>query len=387
MKWPSDFVNKVICGDCLEVMKQIPDECIDMAITSPPYWGLRDYGIEQIFGGDKDCKHEWRCVAKDRKKGIQKGLIGLRGPNDKPSQYYCKESKIKGSDICSKCGAWKGQLGLEPTPEMYIEHMTQIFHELKRILKKTGTFWLNMGDTYSSGSGSTNNGFNERWGNSPGRRKQENPKPKIQASLPLKCLCMIPERIAWSLIQDGWTLRNKIIWYKPNGMPSSVKDRFTNKWEYIFMFSKSRKYYFDLDAVKEPFAISTYEKIKYAFNPYKGDIQGVVKYTGQEKYAENMKSGNLSGKNPGDVWSIATQPFPEAHFAVYPEKLLEKPIKAGCPQNGIVLDPFFGSGTTGLVAVKLGRNFIGIELNPEYIKIAKKRLAQEVLPFKNEMAK
>jgi len=377
MKWPDDFVNKVICGDCLGVMKGIPDECIDMAITSPPYWGLRDYGIEQIFGGNKDCRHEW-----SREKGRK-----LRGTDVGKRKEVYPTIHLPDTNLCLKCGAWKGQLGLEPTPEMYIEHMTQIFHELKRILKKTGTFWLNMGDTYSSGSGSTNTGFNERWGNSPGRKKQENPKPKIQASLPLKCLCMIPERLAWSLIQDGWTLRNKIIWYKPNGMPSSVKDRFTSKWEYIFMFSKSRKYYFDLDAVREPFKEATYERTKYAYNPYKGDIQGAIKHTGQRKFAENVKSGNLLGKNPGDVWSIATQPFPEAHFAVYPEKLLEKPIKAGCPQNGIVLDPFFGFGTTGLMAIKLGRNFIGIELNPEYIKIAKKRLAQEVLPFKNEVAK
>jgi len=246
--------------------------------------------------------------------------------------------------------------------------MTQIFHEVKRILKKTGTFWLNIGDTYS-GSNCGSNDYRERTGLGTNPRDRYKGQKAGRTNLPAKCLCMIPERLAWSLIQDGWILRNKIIWHKPNGMPSSVKDRFTNKWEYIFMFSKSRKYYFDLDVIREP------HKHKPTY-----------KVVGQKNSPAQQSAGGISpqhplGKNPGDVWSITTQPFPEAHFAVYPEKLLKKPIKAGCPQGGIVLDPFIGSGTTGLVAVKLGRNFIGIELNPEYVKIAKKRLAQEVLPF------
>jgi len=368
MKWPDDFVNKIICGDCLGVMKEIPDESIDMAITSPPYWGLRDYGIEQIFGGNKDCRHEW-----SREKGRK-----LRGTDVGKRKEVYPTIHLPDTNLCLKCGAWKGQLGLEPTPEMYIEHMTQIFHEVKRILKKTGTFWLNISDTYSTHTSKRSgqfgkdikNGFDDIY-----RQKRILP-------LQEKCLCMIPERLAWSLIQDGWTLRNKIIWHKPNGMPSSAKDRFTNKWEYIFMFSKSRKYCFDLDAIREPYI--------EPLNRWGGDklvAKGKSTWdegTGQKTYRDRNMRPNLKGKNPGDVWSITTQPFPEAHFAVYPEKLLEKPIKAGCPQGGIVLDPFIGSGTTGLMAIKLGRNFIGIELNPEYIKIAKKRLAQEVLPFKNE---
>jgi len=380
MKWPDDFVNKVICGDCLEVMKQIPGEYIDMAITSPPYWGLRDYGIEQIFGGNKDCKHEWNLQRQSKNMSIsdKSTLAGFTSDN-----IQIRNLKINNEQgFCRKCGAWKGQLGLEPTPEMYIEHMTQIFHEVKRILKKTGTFWLNISDTYSTHTSKRSgqfgkdikNGFDDIY-----RQKRILP-------LQEKCLCMIPERLAWSLIQDGWILRNKIIWHKPNGMPSSAKDRFTNKWEYIFMFSKSRKYFFDLDAVREPHNPKSLNRYKYGLYSVYGDAKA---YGGKQshnfarcKHLEDFV--NLLGKNPGDVWSIATQPFPEAHFAVYPEKLLEKPIKAGCPQNGIVLDPFIGSGTTGLMAIKLGRNFIGIELNPEYIKIAKKRLAQEVLPFKNE---
>lgn len=331
---------------------------------------------------------------------------------------------------CKKCGAWKGQLGLEPIPEMYIEHMTIVFHELKRVLKKEGTFWLNIGDTYGGGSGCY----------SPHQGELGASKAYIKtrgAGMP-KCLCMIPERLAWSLIQDGWILRNKGVWYKPNGMPSSVGDRFTNKWEYLFMFSKSKKYYFDLDAVRKEFLSSdiTYQAIN----------------TKQKIYAVSNKlnrgGGNQKlGKNPGDVFIINTQPFPEAHFAVFPPKLVETPIKACCPKEvcekcdkareritenqsgfdkfgnclqcgqpkskhhqgkksalysednqgyipcghyktigwtkcdcntsfkpGIVLDPFIGAGTTGFMAKKLGRDFIGIELNPEYAEMARKRI-------------
>ena len=177
-------------GDAKTILMGLEPECVDVCMTSPPYWSLRDYGHPD-------------------------------------------------------------QLGLEPTPELYIEHMTAVFHEVKRVLKKEGTLWLNIGDTYSTVSGRQGKG--DLYGKQPKVSKQvDDSMPiKIKTTLPDKCLCMIPERLAWSLIQDGWILRNKIVWYKPNAMPSSVKDRFSNKWEYIFMFSKSKKYHFDLDAVRE----------------------------------------------------------------------------------------------------------------------------------------
>jgi len=191
--------------------------------------------------------------------------------------------------------------------------------------------------------------------------------------LPQKCLCMIPERLAWSLIQNGWILRNKIIWYKPNAMPSSVKDRFSNRWEYLFMLSKSRKYYFDLDAVRESHKEISIQRNRYDLAEYP-----------EKKAARNrqFKAGDFLhelGKNPGDVFEITTQPFPEAHFAVFPEKLCEKPIKAGCPEDGIVLDPFCGAGTTCFVARDLRRRFIGIDIKKEYCQMAEKRLRQGVL--------
>ncbi len=313
MNWPRDYVNKIICGDCLEVIKEMPDESVDMAITSPPYWGLRDYGT---------------------------------GPD---------------------------QLGLEPTPELYIEHMTEIFSEVKRVLKKEGTLWLNIGDTYG-GSGGDHKEWHKNDAGFQGNLMRGCQPKKLMP----KCLCMIPERLTWSLIQNGWILRNKIIWFKPNAMPSSVTDRFSNRWEYIFLFSKSQRYFFDLDGVREPHKESSIQRDKqgYKSSPMKG------RYTmpGEKREGtSDQEFNNPLGKNPGDVFEINTQPFPEAHFAVFPEKLCEKPIKAGCPEGGIVLDPFCGAGTALYVAKQLRRIFIGIDIKQEYCDMCEERLAQGVL--------
>jgi len=374
MRWPNDFVNKVICGDALSVLKTFPSESVDMAITSPPYWGLRDYGIEQIFGGDKDCEHEWMNITRKAKQTNWNEGFNQRWENS-PTFSQKQDKAIKIPEMkqgyCKKCGAWKGQLGLEPTPEMYIEHMTIVFHELKRVLKKEGTFWLNIGDTYS-GSNCGSNDYRKTKGLGARPKERYKGQKAGQTNLPSKCLCMIPERLAWSLIQDGWILRNKGVWYKPNGIPSSVVDRFTNKWEHLFMFSKSKKYYFNLDAVREPY---TEPLNRWGGNSLKAKGKSTWdKGTGQETYRDRNMRPNPNGKNPGDVFIINTQPFPEAHFAVFPPKLVETPIKACCPKPGVVLDPFIGAGTTGFVAKKLGKDFIGIELNPKYAEMARKRI-------------
>lgn len=286
-------------GNCLEELRKIEAGSIDVCLTSPPYWGLRDYGH-------------------------------------------------------------KDQYGTEKTPGEYIEKMVAVFNEVKRALKKEGTLWLNIGDTYSgSGKGSGDIKPDPKF-KAGGRERSL--KPDRNKELSPKCLYMIPERLAWALIQDGWILRNKIIWYKPNGMPSSVKDRFVNKWEYLLFFSKSGKYYFDLDAVREqPLREPTY------------------KVVGQKGSPVQQSAGGISpqhplGKNPGDVFAIPTQAFPAAHFAVFPERLCEKPIKAGSPEGGTVLDPFCGTGTAGVVAKKNNRNFIGIDIKQKYIDMAQKRI-------------
>lgn len=370
MIYPDDFINKIVQGDCLEVLRSFEDESVDMCLTSPPYWGLRDYGVSQIFGGNSDCDHD-RAMFKQH---------SGRGDCQKSGKYSEQEAipdKVLSRNICLKCNAWLGQLGLEPTPELYIEHMTEIFSEVKRVLKKTGTLWLNIGDTYSGSGGA--GGDYEKGGLKEGQPKYTQGKTTLKP----KCLCMIPERLAWSLIQDGWILRNKIIWRKLNHMPSSVKDRLTNSYEFIYLFSQNKKYYFDLDSIREPHSFNRWsmsneigsQKAKQAAP---GQTQHSWQRKGHSGYFDG--EGNIMvhplGKNPGDIFSVNTQPFPEAHFAVFPEKLIEKPIKAGCPKDGIVLDPFCGSGTTGVVAKKLGYNFIGIDIKDEYCKMAERRTAQ-----------
>jgi len=327
-------VNKIYNGDALEHLKELPDECINMVMTSPPYWALRDYGVE-------------------------------------------------------------GQLGLEPTFEEYIKKLCDIFDEVKRVLRNDGTIWVNLGDTYygsGKGAGGDIKDSKQVWAFENKEKKvcqhcgkefdgyafqnfcgsacsgvDNTPRTK-KGELQDKCLTMIPQRFAIEMINRGWILRNTIIWHKPNAMPSSVKDRFTVDFEYIFFFSKKKKYYFDTQYE------AIVESSKKDKRLDKGPSKGIGK-TEEGNYAmQHCGSINSRGRNKRTVWTINPKPFSEAHFAVYPEELCEIPIKAGCPKGGIVLDMFFGAGTTGVVALKNNRKFIGIELNPEYIEIANKRL-------------
>lgn len=434
-----DWVNKIHCIDWIEGFKSLPDGSVDMIITSPPYWGLRDYGLEPIvFDGLPGCEHEW---GKDLKRR-------LRGSVTESAQVGSHKNERQGREVnqgnfCLECGAWRGQLGLEPNPGLYIQHLMQGFIEAMRVLKPTGTCWVNLGDTYWSAKGDCFNpgGGNESWQkwnnktiyNLSRGNKSDCPelRPKSKAA--------IPERFVLAMLSQGWIYRNEIPWYKPNSMPSSAKDRFTNTWEPVFFFTKEEKYFFDLDAVREKHKAESLERVGRKWD---GHREPMSAYHGMNI----EKMCHSAGKNPGDLWEIPTQPFPEAHFATFPEALLVKPIKAGCPQwickkcgkireritepteeyakllgkgfhdhshdetkgmsqkkqvpsvsasyktigftdcgcnvgweGGVVLDPFMGSGTTAVVARKQSRNYIGFELNPEYIKIANTRLAQGVL--------
>lgn len=258
-----------------------------------------------------------------------------------------------------------GQLGLEPTFQEYITKLCDIFDEVKRVLKKDGTCWVNMGDTYSGNKeGKTDNKASDYL-------KDTSKGIHKKATIQEKCLCQIPSRFAIEMTNRGWTLRNKIIWHKPNCMPSSVKDRFTVDFEEVFFFVKSKKYWFK----------TQYEPYTAPMNRWGGnnlEAKGVSNWdkgTKQKSYRERNMRPNELGKNKRTVWTITTKPFREAHFATFPEKLIEPMIKAGCPKGGIILDPFMGAGTTALVAKKLGRNYLGIELNEAYIKIAEDRIS------------
>lgn len=315
--------GKLYQGDCLDIMKTLPNESINCGITSPPYWGLRDYGV-------------------------------------------------------------KDQLGLEETLEEYVEKMVRIFHEFKRVLKYNGTLWLNLGDKHNSGSPGARDP--ERW---PKQSSNNHPpKKSVLRNLKTKDLVGIPWRVAFALQADGWYLRQDIIWHKPNPMPESVTDRCTKAHDYIFLLSKSPKYYFDNEAIKEPCSANTNPKIskekiykikqarlrgnntsagsKYS-SPKTHTTNGLVK---QNSSFENAVCLPVKTKNKRSVWTVATKAFKGAHFATFPPDLILPCVLAGCPEGGVIMDMFFGAGTTGLVAMEKNRKFLGVELSEKNCKIA-----------------
>ena len=310
---------KLYHGDCLEKMKEIEPESVNCCVTSPPYYGLRDYGHE-------------------------------------------------------------GQIGLEQTPDGYVQKMVVVFREVWRVLRKDGTVWLNLGDSYWSNTLSRKDKVEAMWGNRPAsdltNGRKNIPKNNLRGGMKQpegikpKDLMGIPWRVAFALQADGWWLRQDIIWHKPNPMPENVKDRCTKAHEYIFLLSKSQKYFYDAEAVKEPVTESSVARLSQpTIKQQSGSARVPFKTNG------NMKAvGDGLTRNRRSVWTVTTKPFKGAHFAVFPEKLIEPCILAGCPKGGTVLDPFTGSGTSGIVAVKHGRNFIGCELNKEYLDMASRRI-------------
>jgi DNA modification methylase len=283
--------------------------------------------------------------------------------------------------FCLHCNAWKGSLGLEPTPDLYIQHLVQIFREVKRVLRKDGTVWLNMGDSYATPKvGNTYGTSTSAFGRSKhadNLNKQKFEK-KCPPGLKPKDLCGIPWRVALALQADGWWLRSDIIWAKPNPMPESVTDRPTRAHEYLFLLTKAAKYYYDADAVREPQVESSVQRANYREAERKNGV--TVPQTDKRWNVKEMKL-HPAGRNKRSVWTIATQAFPEAHFATFPEDLVRPCILAGSKIGDTVLDPFNGSGQTLYVAKKLNRKGIGIDIKEEYCEMAVKRLAQEVLPF------
>lgn len=363
----STYRNTIFNGDCLEVLKALPNGLVDCCVTSPPYYGLRDYGTGTWVGGDPSCPH--RRMSKQSAKTItghaQEELKGNVG-----DAIY--------KSVCPLCGAVRvdKQIGLEESPEEYIDRLINVFREVKRVLKDDGTLWLNIGDSYW-GSGSRGWDFDGKLteaikvqAGSKGTISLQN-LPKLVGNrdgYKNKDLIGIPWMLAFALRADGWYLRQDIIWHKPNPMPESVKDRCVRSHEYIFLLSKKRNYYFDYQAIQED-AVSTYDS-----RTGEGRIAYEGKRTdGNDEKAQQSFVWISEKRNKRDVWSIPPSTISEAHFATFPEKLVEQCVLAGCPQGGIVLDPFFGSGTTGRVALGLCRDFVGIELNEQYVEIAKKR--------------
>lgn len=360
----------ILQGDCLETLKTIGAGTVQTCVTSPPYYGLRDYGTAEWEGGDPACDH-----SKDRAGGVYSS--GLQG--GKSTTNHQQEAAYR--NICGKCGAIRvdEQIGLEETPEAYVDKLVQVFREVRRALADDGTLWLNLGDSYNntSGFGRATNGHHREGRVGGAENKVALQHPTIKT----KDLLGIPWMVAFALRADGWYLRSDIIWHKPNPMPESVTDRPTKSHEYIFLLSKSAQYYYDHEAVREPQAESSRERAAYGWNGRTDDNSNGAR-TGST-FKRMAESGEPIGtipadgfRNKRDVWTVTTKPYAEAHFATFPPDLIEPCILAGSRVGDIVLDPFNGSGTTGAVAIKHHRSYIGCELNPEYITLTNKRLGR-----------
>lgn len=335
------MATSILIGDCRALLATLPDESVHCCVTSPPYFGLRDYGVE-------------------------------------------------------------GQLGLEATPAAFIDVMVEVFRQVRRVLRSDGTLWLNIGDSYASSAGGYSETASRGTSSSPriGKGTMEAVVKGHLRSPPSglkpKDLIGVPWRLALALQDDGWYLRQDIIWSKPNPMPESVRDRCTKAHEYIFLLSKSERYHFDQEAILEPASPNTHARMaqnvaaQAGSDRVPGKTNGPMKAVGRKNAPDGSgtksnesfhaaTAGYVEKRNKRSVWTIATQPFKEAHFATFPPALVEPCIRAGCPRGGTVLDPFGGAGTTGLVAQRLQRDAILIELNPAYAEMARKRIDAERL--------
>ena len=307
-------INEIYNEPCLDTLRKMPNEFLDCVITSPPYWQLRDYGYD-------------------------------------------------------------GQWGLEPTFQLYLEHLWEMMDEIYRVLKPTGTCWINLGDSYSTQSGTNlaiSKGNHKKQDSTHLVNRGESGNLLKDKSLPNKCLLLIPHRFAIGCIDRGWIMRNDIIWAKRNGMPESVTDRFSKKHEFFFFMVKSEKYHFDLDGIRDKHKQSSLNRIEYGWKSNHDSIGDIDVNKMGDRFC------NPLGKNPGsvsDFWDILTKPSSNEHYAAYNDELIRKPILAGCPEGGLIYDPFMGTGSTAEASLRANRNFIGSEMSTEYLEIANKRIS------------
>jgi DNA modification methylase len=437
-------------GDALASLRAMPADSVHCCVTSPPYWGLRDYGTPpQVWGGDPECQHRWSTAARRPQSGGS-GPASTKQVSNAGTQGSVQRL-IKHAS-CERCGAWRGSLGLEPTYQLYVDHLVAVLREVRRVLRPDGTLWLNLGDCYAMSTKGAG-----------GRGKQHSNAGSVHADrtwrispgLKPKDLVGIPWRVAFALQDDGWWLRRDHIWSKPNPMPESTTDRCTSSHEYLFHLTKSARYFFDHHAIKEPCASGPsdlrkmVEGLDRIGGKHKTLIDPLSAASAASKIGRKRGVGDPSGRNKRSVWTIATSPYPEAHFATFPPALVEPCILAGTSERGvcsrcaapwrrvtktdgetttekrkrldysekrgaggslvkqnldyagghgsnarqvttlgwrascncpgtdtvpaIVLDPFLGSGTTAMVADRLGRDCIGLELRPAYAAMAQRR--------------
>ena len=318
----TEWTNSLLTGDVRERLDDLPDDSVHMAMTSPPYFGLRDYGDEtnEVWGGDDDCDHEWTDAGTVKRGGQNTD----DNPPDVGGNAHAQDTGIRGdgvsSDECRKCGAWRGQLGLEPKLDRFIDNLVDVFREVRRVLRPDGSAWLNLGDSYAqTGSGQPTGSYKE---------STDAPEPRGD-SFGRKNKMLVPHRVAIALQSDGWVVRNDVTWVKPNPMPSSVKDRLNTTTEQIFHLTPNPDYWYDLDAIREDYAESGLQR--GAYSNYSTKNRWTEKESVGNDQMEMATEPNPAGKNPGDVFEVTTKPFADAHFAVYPPELCEKPLKATCP--------------------------------------------------------
>jgi len=438
---------EIICADARQALARFPDGHFHCCISSPPFWGLRDYGLEPTVWGGEGCEHEWGSwqESHDEREATEhsKTRTTDRFYGDESRRFDGNHQKHSAGAFCRRCNAWRGTLGLEPTPELYVEHLVGVMREVLRVLRDDGTLWLNLGDSYTSTAQGTFNAPQPK-GSRVNAQQWANYRPFT--GLKPKDLVGVPWMVAFALRADGWWLRSDIIWSKPNPMPESVRDRPTRSHEYLFLLTKRERYAYDQDAIREPAQNRPFDASEKTIYPNDTAWHDNRYAPGASGYGNNP-----AGRNRRSVWEIATQPFPGAHFAVFPEKLVEPCILAGtsewgcCPECGApwervvekgtqphpnrwskvpnapgdyqmqsgnydaphdglgmahtsetvgwrptckhgadpvpcrVLDPFAGSGTVGVVAERLGRHSVLIDAKEEYCEMARQRTAQRGL--------
>lgn len=307
------LLDKVHCMDAIDLLRMLPDESVNCVVTSPPYFGLRDYGVD-------------------------------------------------------------GQIGLEDTPRAFVDRLVTVFAEVRRVLRSDGVIWVNMGDTYTGGGRGNNPPLGTHWKQGTNAGSVIEMRTDVDG-LPPKSRLGIPHRLVFALQDDGWIWRDEIVWAKPNPMPESVTDRTTKAHEFVFMLTKSGRYWYDHEAIKEDLSREYKPGGNHGGLARRESMKHAV--IGNQMQGDNVDLSLTTSRNRRSVWTIPTEPTPFAHFATFPQALIEPMILAGCPKDGVVLDPFMGSGTTAIVARRLGRHYIGSELNPEYAALANNRLLKD----------
>lgn len=400
-------------GHCLDILKSLPSGSVHCCVTSPPYWGLRDYGTDPLtWGGIAGCPHQWQTVTKPTGNGKRSTVMLGTTVNRRSATRTPHEGAS-----CPICGAWRGSLGLEPTPELYVNHLVAIFREVMRVIRDDGTLWLILGDCFAGSWGDYHPNSPPgkqgqrarqaaRWQRRAYRDPDFLPPTATVPNLKAKNLVGIPWRVAFALQADGWYLRSDIIWHKPNPTPESVRDRPTRAHEYIFLLSKNRRYFYNQTAIAEPLADASLVRLSQpSFDrqaggdkDYSHALAAGHRHRSSRRILVNLKGRalppndfrpsiasdrhglNAYRRNRRSVWTVPTQPFRGPHFATFPKDLIRLCLRAGCPVGGTVLDPFMGAGTTGLVAREENRRFVGIELNREYLALAQERIASSQAP-------